>query len=185
MPKNANKLNWLQLNVIRLSRVHFWLAAVFALSIIVAHASKLITPQAVLARWSVAAVMLAATSVIWYVARQPSKSRHYYAALVYVLIVIDIYLASYLVYAERGMASRAVALYAIPIAVSAVLLRPRAIFATAAICIAAYSFSAVRYFVINFNEGYMAELYATIAFYSSIFLLLAGILSVAVRTNDR
>ncbi len=184
MLKKTGKINWLQLNVIRLSRVHFWFVAAYAASIIVYHATKLITPDAVLNRWTIVTIMLVVTTLVWYAARQGSKSGAYYTVLTYALILLDIFVAASIVYAERGMASRAVALFAVPIAVSAALLRPRAIYAVATLCIAVYSLTAVRYFVVNFNEGYMVELYSTIAFYSAGFFVLAGLLSVVVRSNS-
>lgn len=184
MPKNAKKLNWLQINVIRIARVHFWLVGAFAGLIIVYHASKLITPEAVLGRWTTAAIMMAVTTLVWYAARQSSRSGTYYTGLVYILILLDIYVASSLIYAERGMASRAVALYLVPIIVSAALLRPRAIFAAASLSTAAYCLTAIRYFVVNFNEGYMVELYSTLALYSAIFFVVAGLLSIIIRSNS-
>jgi hypothetical protein len=175
-----------QISAIRIARMHFYYVFVYALAIVLYDAWKLITPQAVLARWTVSAIMLAVTAVVWYAARANVQNNLFYKALVYIFILLDIYVAAFTVYAERGMASRGVALFAIPLVVSAVLLSRRALFATAALCTAAYSFAAVRYFVVNFNEGYKIELYSVIAFYSAGFFVLAGFLSVLLRNlNSR
>ena len=183
MARKPTSINWLQVNAVRLARVHFYYVLIFALSIVVYDAWKLIAPQAVLQRWTVTAILLAATAIIWYAARNNTHSQIYYKTLIYALILLDIYVAAFWVYAERGMASRGVALFAVPIIVSAALASRSALFATAALATAAYAFAAVRYFVVNFNEGYKIELYSVIAFYSACFFVLAALLWVVVRSR--
>lgn len=178
------KVNWLQVNVLRIARVHFYYIAALAVSVMVYDAWKLITPQAVLQRWVVLALMLIVITGVWYATRAQTKSQLYYRILAFVIIALDIFVASFLVYHERGMASRAVALFAIPIAVSTVLNSRSALFATATFCIAAYSLAAVKYFVDFFNEGYRIELYAVISFYSACFFVLAGILWAVMRSHN-
>ncbi len=182
--KNQKSLNSLQLSILRISRVHFYYALVFALSIIIGDAWKLITPDAVLQRWTVAATMLVVTTIVWYASRSTPRRDQYYKILAYALILMDIGVAAFMVYAERGMASRGVALFAIPIVVSAVLNTRSAPFATAALSVAAYSFAAVRYFVVNFNEGYKIELYSVIAFYSACFFIIAGLVWAVVQPRE-
>lgn len=176
--------DWLQTGLIRLTRIHFVLVGVLALYIIVSDTTNLITPEVVLQRWTMNAILLAVAVVIWYSARSRNANPMYYRSLIYILILADIALASFSVYTQRGMASRAVLLYALPIIVSAVLLSRTAIFTTAALCTAAYSLSAIRYFVVNFNEGYKAELYTEVGFYSACFFLFAAVLAVLVRFKN-
>lgn len=172
------------MGLIRMTRIHFVLVAVYTLYIIAADATKLITDKVVLQRWTMNAILLASTVIIWSLARLQNVASIYYRALLYVLIVLDISFASFNVYTQRGMASRAVMLFALPITLSAIMLSRRAIFMTATLCTAAYSLAAVRYFVVNFNEGYKAELYIEVGFYCASFFILAAILSVLVRFKN-
>jgi hypothetical protein len=176
--------DWLQTGVIRLCRLHFWLIALYAIYTIISDGTHLITPELVLQRWTMNALLLTVTVIIWYLARNKVTNSNYYRLLIYVLILADIAMASFNVYTQRGMASRAVMMYALPIVVSAVLLSRTAIFMTSALCTAAYSLAAVRYFVVNFNEGYKAELYSEVGFYCGCFFLLAAILTVLVRFKN-
>lgn len=182
--KKVTFTDWLQTGAIRLTRIHFMFILAYAIYTVISDGTHLITPTAVLGRWTMNAILLAGTAIIWYLARNRITSSSYYRVLIYVLILLDISMATFNVYTQRGMASRAVMLFAIPIAVSAVLLSRSALFMTAALSTAAYSLAAVRYFVVNFNEGYKAELYSEVGFYSVCFFILAAILSVLVRFKN-
>ena len=173
----------LQPSVLRLARIHFAYVFIFAISIAAFDAWQLIAPEDVLTRWTMAAIMLVVTTIIWYIARTKPTTPAIYKALVLGLVLVDIAVATTLVYSERGMASRAVALYAVPIVVSAVLMRSSAVFAAASLSTAAYTFAAIRYFVINFNEGYKIELYAIIGFYSAMFFVFAALLSTIIKSK--
>lgn len=174
-------VDWLRVSLLRVCRLHFLYAAFFAAQLFVYDASKLLTPEVVMRRWLVTVGLVAGTAVIWYLSHNRKNDVTAYKRLVFALVLLDIVVASFAIYTQRGMASRGVALYAVPIISSAVLLSPSAIFATAAMSLAAYVGTAVSYFVLNFNEGYKVELYGEIAFYSAVFVLLAGLLSVIVR----
>lgn len=178
------KVNWLQINVLRAARVHYYYIAALTASVMVYDAWKVITPQAVLQRWTLLAIMLILVTGVWYASRANARNQMYYRLLAYVLIATDIFVAAFLVYLERGMASRSVALFAVPIAVSMVLNSRSALFATATMCVAAYSFAAVKYFVDFFNEGYRIELYTVLTFYSVCFFVLAGLLWVVMRSHN-
>ena len=165
--------------------MHFLLAFLFTDSILAYDAWKLIAPEDVLGRWKVAALLLVATTLVWYIAKNANHNPIVYKTALYALILTDLYVAASLVYAERGMASRGVMLFVIPIIISTAFERASAVFATAALATAAYTFMAVRYFVVNFNEGYKIELYATLAFYSALFFVVAGLLSAALHDKAR
>lgn len=152
--------------------------------IIIYDASKLIPPEIVLKRWIMMAILLVCTAIIWYLAKNKSTSLNQDRALVFLLVTIDIVLVSYLVYISRGMASRGVALYAIPILVSAILLKKSAVYFTTVLCIASYTTAAISYFVLNFNEGYKIELYGEVGFYSIAMLLVAGLITVFLPTKE-
>lgn len=175
MPKQ--KPSSLKSSVLRLSRAHFVYALILAGQIILYDAAKLISPEFVLKRWLATAGLLIVTTIVWAQAHQSSaRDNRFYVRLIYALILVDILLASFSVYTQRGMASRSVLLYVIPIIVSASLARRVVLFGTALLSIAAYTTTAVMYFVLNFNEGYKVELYGEIGFYSIMFLLIASLL---------
>lgn len=182
MPKQKVTLtNWLQSGLIRLCRVHFVCIGLFAAYTVAADATKLTTPQLVLQRWTINAIVLSGVVIIWYLARNRVASSNYYRGLIYGLIMLDITLATFNIYTQRGMASRAVMLFGLPIVVSAILLSRTALFLTATLCMAAYSLTAVKYFVDYFNEGFKAELYIEVGFYCAMFFILAAVLSVVIR----
>lgn len=167
--------------VVRVINVHFFFAAAYMLSIIVFDSWNLITPDALSQRWTFASILLVVTTLSWYVLHSGPRHAGLYKAFVYLLILIDIALAAFSVYTERGMASRGVALFAIPIAVSAVLVSRSALFAAATLSTTAYSWAAIRYFTQNPSEGYKIELYGVLAFYSAGFFILAALLWAVVR----
>lgn len=185
MTEKVTFMNWIQTGLIRICRIHFVLIGASAIYIVASDATNLITPQLVLRRWTMTAILLAGVSVIWYAARNNNvKNSNYFRWLLYSLILLDIAVATFNIYTQRGMASRAVLLYAIPIAASSVLLSRSTLFLTATLSVAAYSLAAIKYFVDFFNEGYKAELYIEVAFYCGVFYILAAILSVLVRFKE-
>ncbi len=182
-PKSITFVDWLQTGLIRTCRVHFVFVAVYIVYIIASDATKLIQPDVVLRRWTMNVLLLIGVVSVWYFARSNVRKSSYYRLLFSIIISLDIAVATFNIYTQRGMASRAVILYCIPILVSALLLSRTAVFLTATLCAAAYSLAAVKYFVDYFNEGYKAELYIEVAFYVAIFFILAGILSILIRFN--
>jgi predicted neutral ceramidase superfamily lipid hydrolase len=181
MTKKSSDINWLQQDLVKVARIHFYYVFAFAATIAAFDAWRLIPADALRERWTLAAAMLVAVTLIWYAARNNVRSNAFYVALTYSLITVDILIAALSVYAQRGMASRAVALFAIPLIVAALLLSRSALFATAALCTAAYSLAAVRYFADNPSEGYKIELYGDIAFYSASFFIMAALLWAVIR----
>jgi hypothetical protein len=176
--------NWLQTAVWRIARVHFFFVLAYTASIVAFDSWNLIPKSEVSQRWTLAALLLIVNTVCWYVSRLALARNLYYQGLAFLLVIADISAAAVTVFAERGMSSRAVALFAVPIIISAVISRSSAVFATAALCTAAYSLAAVRYFTAFPSEGYKIELYGVIAFYSSLFFILAALLSVLIRAKS-
>ena len=184
--KQKSDNHWLRNSVIRTTHWHFILVTFLMGQIILYDASKLITPEVVMQRWLVTTLLLATAAAVWFLARSKiTNSTLFYMSLTFALIIVDIIVASFNVYTQRGMASRAVLLFAIPIIVSAILMSRVALFTTALLCIAAYTATAVSYFVLNFNEGYKVELYGEIGFYSLTLLLFAGLLWVVIRGKHK
>lgn len=157
------------------------LVGAFIVQIIAYDAWHVITPDIVMRRWIATGLLLVVSAVVWYLSHNPANSLTSYKRLIFLLISADIAMASFQVYSQRGMASRAVLLFTIPIVISAILLSRSAIFATAILATAAYSITTICYFVLNFNEGYKTELYGEVGFYCAAFFVLAAMLSTIIR----
>lgn len=181
----TDSVSLLKSRAVRVARFHFALVLLFSVQTIVYHASRVITPDLLLKRWSATAALLVIATILWYFAKNKVTSLSGFKAIIYALIIADIAFASFNVYTQRGYASKSVVLFVIPIFIAAVLTSRSALFATALLSIAAYSTTAVMYFVLNFNEGYLSELYGEVGFYSTLYLLLAVLLWTLVRKQKK
>ena len=179
--KLAPGTNWLQTTAVRVTRVHFLYIAAYVLSIIVFDSWNLYTHEAVSELWTAVGILLAINTVLWYLARMKFSNNTIYIAIVLILIAADIIFAAYNVFWQRGLASKAVALFAIPIVTAAVLRSRSTLLATATLSAAAYSIVSVRYFYLNYGESFRVELYGTVGFYSALFFVLAGLLMVIIQ----
>lgn len=169
--------------IVRVCNVLFGFVAVYAAAIIASDAWNLITPKIVLQRWTMAAIMLAATGIVWYLARTGSKSIAFYNAITSALVLVYIGIASYSVYYSRGMASRSVMLFTIPILIAGVLASRVAVFAAAILSTSAYVLTVMTYFANNPGEGYKAELYTEVGFYVGLFFVIAALSYAATRAK--
>lgn len=158
----------------RVSKLHVLLGIVFAIQVIIYDASKLITPDVVLKRWLVISSLIVASGVCWYFARLNDNPKVIYN-LARILIAADLLVASFYVYTQRGMASRAVILFILPILAAATLQRKGLIYLTTLLSVVVYTSTAIAYFVLNFNEGYKVELYGEIGFYSALLVIIGAI----------
>jgi hypothetical protein len=177
-------LDHLHTATLRVSKFHFVYVLLFVAQTIVFHASKVITPELLLQRWVAVSGLAVVTIFVWLLGRTRPATTGVYRVAISLLIAADIAFAAFNVYTQRGYASKSVFLFLIPIIVAVVLLNRSALFATAALSIAAYTMVTIMYFVNNFNEGYMAEMYAEIGFYSGLFLIVAGLLWATVHKHD-
>lgn len=177
------KTNSLQQTILSINRVLFGLVALFVVTIIVADAWNLLPPSVVLQRWTLASLLLVTNGAVWYAVRQ-TKSTTLLHAYVWVLTLVTLAMATVLVYAQRGMASKAVALYVIPLLIVAALRSRVALLTTAILAVATYSLAVVRYFVTSPGEGYKVELYAEILFFGGLFFVVAMMLWIYVRPRQ-
>jgi len=177
--------HWLKNSLVRVAKAHFVIAIAYAAQIIAYDAAKLITPDIVLDRWYAGAALTGVAAAIWFLARSKISHPSSYKVLTIILILADIAFAVFNTYTQRGMASRSVVLFFIPIIVSSILLSRVALFSTAILCVAAYTTAAVAYFVNYFNEGYKIELYGEILFYSSMFIVAAALLWSVIKTKHQ
>lgn len=164
--------------LLRITRVHFFYVLAYMLSIIIFDSGNMIEHESVLQRWTAAGSLLVVNTIIWYLCRAKIQNDLLYRVLFIILIACDILFASANVYWQRGMASKAVLLYLIPI-ISAGLMKSRSlVLATAGISAIAYSMSAVKFFYENYGQGYRIELYGEIVFYSLIFFVFAFLMMI-------
>lgn len=180
----AKNISDIKLRTLRVTRLHFLYVLAIVAQIIMYDAWKVITPQVLLKRWFVAAGLLVVVTTVWLFTKRPTLTKNACRNLVYGLIVADIAVASFAIYTQRGMASRAVLLYIIPILTAAALRSRSAIIASTILSIAAYTTTAISYFVLNFNEGYKIELYGEVGFYAIMLGIIGALTWVIVRRSS-
>ncbi len=179
-----NASHWLQITSVRVTRVHFFFVAAYMAAIIIFDSWNLITHDAVAQRWTWAGALLALNAVIWYAARMKFKNNSIYVGLVLILIMADIVFAGMNVFWERGIASKAVGLFIVPIITAAVLRSRTTLLATATLSAAGYSIAAVRYFYIHYGESFKVELYGTVGFYCALFFITAFLLLIVISPRE-
>lgn len=168
----------------RVTRTHFLFVATYLVSIIVFDSWNLLAHEAVGRRWLAGGLLLAGNTILWYLAHSRISGANLYRMFILLLVLFDIVFVGFNVYWERGMASNAVALFAIPI-ISAALTKSRTtILATATLSAAAYSIAAVKYFNDYYGEGFRVELYGTLLFYSLVFYVFSWLLLIFIRPSD-
>jgi hypothetical protein len=182
--KSAAIVNWLQATAVRVTRTHFIYIAAYMASIIVFDSWNVFTHPEIGNRWTLAAVLLVINTVIWYTARIKFSSDSIYILLIIVLVIADIVFAGVNVYWERGLASKAVALFAVPILTSAALRSRSSLLAATTLSVAAYSIATMRYFNLHYGESFRAELYGYVGLYCAVFFVLAGLLLIIIRPRD-
>ncbi len=186
--KTVTYKEWLQQGLLRVSRIHFGLVLAYGIQIVVYDAWHVLAPEVVMWRWLALSALMTAVAGVWYLSHNKQNDIPSLKRLLALLLLADVFFASFNVYTQRGMASRAVLLFLVPVIASTILLSRAALFATATLSSAIYVTTAIVYFTMNFNEGYKTELYSEVLFYSFVFFLSAAILSVVVRfggaTND-
>jgi hypothetical protein len=181
MAKNIKPAeNWLQIALMRVSRLHFVYVAIYVAAIIMFDSWNLLPHEAVAQRWTAAGILLGVTTFIWYIGRLKLAGQ-VYGWLILALALADITFASFNVYWQRGMASKAVMLYVVAL-VSAAATRSRSsVLAIAALSVGAYTTAAVRYFNLNYGEGFRVALYGEILFYSALMFVVVWLLFILIR----
>lgn len=183
MPQKSTLTTWLQLSSLRITRIRFIVLALFAFSTMADDAWNLIPGEVAASRWIALAVVGFINTLLWFASRNNVKSEFFYKGLLYCQIIMDILFISLLIFSQRGIASRGVMLYAVPIISAAVLLSRSAIYAAAALCASAYTVAVMRYQFLHPSEGYKIELYGQLALYGAIFFVVAALLQVVIRSK--
>lgn len=179
--KQKNLQQSVRHTVLRITRVHYLYIAAYMFSIIIFDSWNLIEHEAVLQRWTAAGALLIVNTIIWYICRAKLKNENIYKGLLMVLLVSDILFAAVNVYWQRGMASKSVMLFVVPV-LSAGLVKSRSLLlAATTIAATAYSIASVRYFYENYGQGFRIELYGEVFFYSALLFVIAGFMMIGFR----
>lgn len=182
--KTKTKAGWLQTTALRVTRIQFIYIGIYIAATVIFDSWNLFTHQAIAQRWTLAGGLLILNTILWYVSRIRFANQSVYFINLLTLIVADIIFAAVNVYWERGLASKAVALFMVPLAVAATLRSRSTLLATAAISGAAYSTATVRYFNQHYGESYRIELYGYIGFYCALFFVLSWLLWVVIKPTE-
>ncbi|PID32372.1 hypothetical protein CR970_00750 [Candidatus Saccharibacteria bacterium] len=174
-------VDWLRTGLRKVALAHFVLLAAYAIQTIVLDAWDIVVPEVIMKRWLSAAALLVVASAVWYIAHNRTEPLYRLRLYTFAVVIADIIFAAYNVYIQRGVASKYVALFAIPLIVSALLLSRAALYLTAFLSTAAYVAATVLYFTHYFNEAYKTELYAEVGFYCAGFFVLAMVLGGLIR----
>lgn len=177
-----SKHSYLKPGLSRISRIHLIVGILLAIQLIAYDAGKLVTPEIVLKRWMGIAGLVAVSAIALFLSHTKNSDTTVKRVL-WILIATDIAFASWAIYLERGMASRAVFLYIIPIISSAILLRKSAIYLTGTLSVVAYILTTNAYFVNYFNEGYKLELYGEVLGYSALLLVVSALTWSVIKTK--
>ena len=175
---------WLQTTAVRVTRIHFLFIAVYILATIVFDSWNLYTHDAVRQLWTAAGILLGINTILWYLARMKYANSSMYVFLVLGLISADILFAAYNVYWQRGLASKSVMLFTLPIVTAATLRSRSTLLATTSLSVAAYSVVTVRYFFQNYGESYRVELWGTVGLYSAVLFILSALLLVIIQPKN-
>jgi hypothetical protein len=185
MTKTKSISSWLQATAVRVTRVHFIYIAAYMASIIIFDSWNLFTHVEIGNRWTAAAILLIINTVCWYIARIKFSLETIYITVVILLVIADIVFAATNVYWERGLASKAVALFAVPIVTAASLRSRSTVLAAASLSTAAYSLSTIRYYNLHYGESFRVELWGYVGLFCAMFFVLALLLMVIIQPKDK
>lgn len=168
----------------KVANINFLFILAYSLNIIIIDSWNLITPEAVSQRWIAVAALAAMNTFLWYAAREKSSSTFYYKMLLFAHVISTTIFAAFNVFVQRGIASRAVALFIVPIVIATAFRTKRALLATTAFCAAGYAIAVTQYAFNHPGEGYKVELYGELVFYSMLFFIIVGFFAVITRAQE-
>ncbi|MCA9342682.1 hypothetical protein KC950_01560 [Candidatus Saccharibacteria bacterium] len=169
-----------QLNIISFCFIIF-----FSIFLGVNQAWKLQTPDVIKNQWIALLITATLFLIILILSLKKKASHGYYYSLVFSQIVTYTAFISYIIYAQRGMASSAIILYVIPILIAALTRASWVVITTSVLAGASYSLSAYKYFADFPSEGYKAELYGQMLFYFLILILIGRLVHIALVENNK
>ena len=170
--------------VLSTTRTHFYFLLAYAATIIAFDSWNLYTHEVIAKRWTYGGIFAIICCLLWFAQKRYIRSTQATTAVAYALIASGITFAAMNVYIDRGMASKAVFLFALPLLVAAQLKSRSSLLATAGISVAAYSIAAVRYFHVFYGEGLRVQLYGEVFFYSALIFICALMLLPIIKQAD-
>lgn len=174
MANNSQKhRTWLRSGLLRLCRAHFVVFLAYAILVAVFDSARLVTPDVTVRRAVFVAIAMLTTVTVWFMGHKEQAESSFYRRRIYALIAADIVFISLSIYFDRGVASREVALYALPIVSAGTLINRSALFGVAAASSIAYFATVMKYRFAYPNEMYNVELYGMMAFYI-LFMFVVG-----------
>ena len=174
---------WLRSASLRVTRARFVLLFVVGVSVLVFNAAHLMPPPIIEQRVIITTAAIAFNIAAWYLSHRYTTNTGYYRYLLIAQIFADVIFVAFMIYTDRGVASRGVMLFAVPMVVAATLVNKSVLYGTAALCTAAYTFVGMHYFYVHPNEMIHAELYGIMALYSAVFFVMAAMLWAVVRAR--
>ena len=174
---------WLRAGALRLTRIHLLVFLVYAIMVGVFDSSHLMTPDIITQRAILVAIAGVITCGIWYAAHKEQTEPAYYKRLIYGMVLLDVAFAAFSLYTDRGVASRDVALFALPVLSAATLVNRSAIYGAAALSTVGYFIASMRYYYMHPNEMLHVELYGMLAFHSIVFFVAAAMVWVVARAR--
>lgn len=127
-------------------------------------------------------IALAINGILWFATMPLHRPFWYQRSISVAQITLDLALASYVVYLQGGLTSRATVLYGLPILIAGVLLPPLFAYIAASLSSIAY----VAALLLARYEGHfpsVSEILVPGAFYTSVFFILAAIVSRSTTIN--
>jgi hypothetical protein len=177
MPKSKPE-PWMRTALRRAARLHVVYILAYMLTTIIFDSWNLITHEGIARRWTLAAVFLIVTITAWFISKQAAKPTLFYSSAMAALIVSGIIFAAYNVSWERGMASKSVALFIVPIVTAGITRRRSILLAATGLSAAAYSLVVVRYFHLHYGEGFRVQVYGELFMFTMLFFVAAGLLRI-------
>lgn len=173
MKKQKITFQSLYQRLLRVTRAHFYLVIAYFVATIAFDSWNLYTHEVIFKRWFYSGILAILICLIWFGIKRYGKSHRTLTYLAYILILADILFAGVNVYLDRGMASKYVVLFILPLIIATQLMRRSVLLATAGISAAAYSIASVSYFHNFYGEGYRIQLYGEVGFYCALIFIFA------------
>ncbi|HSX24208.1 MAG TPA: HAMP domain-containing sensor histidine kinase [Candidatus Saccharimonadales bacterium] len=121
---------------------------------------------------------LAINGLFWLaIAAWRRATLRYYQFIAFLQAILDLTIASSIIYLQGGLTSRATLLYAIPVLVIGILFERPAAYVAAAMSSLAYIGAVLGYALLNPHTYALKELYVPLTFYPCLLLLLAAIIT--------
>ncbi len=167
-------------NLTRSTRTLYFFIVIYALSIVLFDAGNLITRDAVIQRWTLASVLLAVNTLVWFASSQSKSKPTQNTLLIYLLTITLVVFAGFTSYWERGMASTSTIFYVLPLLVVSTVHNRHALLATTVLSSGTYAFATVKYFNDFFNEGYRIQLWGQLFLYVGTIFASAWLIMILV-----